>query len=128
MGAPPIRSRWISPAVDVLVRPEEVKLAGVTLPELGDRFLGITKVLTRERAAVKRRFHPHVIPIMFQMSTIFQKRLSSLTMKAYPPDVLIQPDFSPDPPRYSDVKNGIEAGAIAAQRALPQIRRAIAQG
>ena len=35
--------------------------------------------------------------------------------------VLIQPDFSSDPPCYSDVKNGIEAGEEAARLALPKI-------
>lgn len=113
-------------AVDVLVRPEEVRLAGVTLPDLRERFLGITKALAREEA--RERFHPHVLAVMFQMSTIFQKRLSVLAMKAYPPDVLIQPDFSPDPPCYSDVKNGIEAGIAAAQQLLPQIRRLLSEG
>ncbi len=113
-------------AVDVLVRPEEVQIAGVTIPDLRERFLGITKTLAREGA--RERFHPHVLAIMFQMSTIFQKRLSTLTMEAYPPDLLIQPDFSPDPPRYSDVKNGIEAGIAAARQALPKIRSLALEG
>ena len=113
-------------AVDVLVRPEEVRLGGVTLPDLRERFLGITKAIAREKA--RERFRPHVFAVLFQMSTIFQKRMSTISLTAYPPDVLIQPDFSPDPPCYSDVKNGIEAGVIAARQALPQIKRVIAEG
>ncbi len=47
--------------------------------------------------------------------------MSNLLLQLNPPDVLIQPDFSPDPPCYSDVKNGIEAGEEAARSALPEI-------
>ncbi len=115
-------------AVDVLAPPPEAKLAGVTLPDLRDRILGATKGISRSRNGAGERFYPHVISVLFKVSTIFQKRLAAITMQAYPPDVLIEPDFSSDPPRYSDVKHGIEAGVVAAERALPQIRECIAAG
>jgi predicted acylesterase/phospholipase RssA len=75
-----------------------------------------------------RRFYPSVFSVLFQMSTVFQKRLSDLILRADPPDVLIRPDFSVDPPCYSNVGCGIEAGEEAARRALPAIRRAISAG
>jgi hypothetical protein len=59
------------------------------------------------------------------MSTVFQKRLSDLLLAVHPPDVLIRPDFSSDPPCYSDVGCGVEAGEEAARKALPQILQAI---
>jgi len=61
------------------------------------------------------------------MSTIFQKRVANLLLEVNPPDVLIRPDFSADPPCYSDTGGGIEAGEEAARRALPAIRRAMGQ-
>jgi predicted acylesterase/phospholipase RssA len=60
------------------------------------------------------------------MSTVFQRRLCDLALASAPPDVYVRPDFSADRPTYSHVGCGIEAGAEAARRALPAIRRAIA--
>jgi NTE family protein len=110
-------------AVDVLVRPEEVKLSGIPVPEYRERILGIIKGAERSAASEeeRRRFYPSVFSVLFQMSTAFQKRVSNLLLQLNPPDVLIQPDFSPDPPCYSNVKNGIEAGEEATRRALPEI-------
>ncbi len=113
-------------AVDVLVRPTEAKLAGITLPAVRERSFGVTKAVSRSEGAVGRRFHPHVISVLLKVSTIFQKRLATVTLAAYPPDVLIEPDFSKDPPCYHGVRRGIEAGVIAAEQALPRIRAAIA--
>lgn len=109
--------------VDVLVRPEEVRLSGI--PDWRDRTLGLTAggpddaALALERG---RRFYPSVFSVLFQMSTIFQKRVCDLSLSLHPPDVVIQPDFSADPPSYGNVGSGIEAGALAARLAIPRIR------
>ena len=110
-------------AVDVLVRPEEVKLSGLPVPDYRERILGIIKGMESMHSSEeeRRRFYPSVFSVLFQMSTAFQKRVSDLLLQLNPPDVLIQPDFSPDPPCYSDVKSGIEAGEEATRRALPAI-------
>jgi len=111
-------------AVDVLVEPAEVKLSGIPVPSSG-KILGIIN----NGAAKKdeRRFYPSVFSVLFQMSTVFQKRVLNLLLETNPPDVLIRPDFSADPPCYSDAGGGIEAGEAAARRALPEIRRALSQ-
>jgi len=109
--------------VDVLVRPEEVRLSGI--PDWRDRTLGLTAsgpddaALALERG---RRFYPSVFSVLFQMSTIFQKRVCDLSLSLHPPDVFIQPDFSADPPSYGNVGSGIEAGALATRLAIPRIR------
>jgi len=108
--------------VDVLVDPAEVELSGIPYFEARERVLGVAKDLASP-SKNGRRFHPSVFSVLFQMSTVFQKRLSDLLLTAHPPDVLIRPDFSADPPCYSDVGCGIEAGEEAARRALPQILR-----
>jgi NTE family protein len=110
-------------AVDVLVDPQEVKLSGIPAFDYKERILGITKGLeAADELGGERRFHPSVFTVLFQMSTVFQKRVSDLLLQIHAPDVLIRPDFAPDPPSYGDVKQGIEAGEEAARRALPQIR------
>jgi len=113
----------IAIAVDVLVCPEAVTLTGIPVPDYHERILGIMKRLSvdPEGEGEERRFYPSVFSVLFQMSTIFQKRMSEFSLRLHPPDVLIQPDFSPDPPCYSDVKRGIEAGEAAARRAMPEI-------
>ena len=110
-------------AVDVLVRPEEVKLSGIPVPDYRERILGIIKGMESMHLneEERRRFYPNVFSVLFQMSTAFQKRVSDLLLQLNRPDVLIRPDFSPDPPCYSNVKSGIEAGEEAARRALPEI-------
>lgn len=112
-------------AVDVLVHPKEVNLSGIPVPDYRERILGIIKGMESMHLSEeeRRRFYPSVFSVLFQMSTVFQKRVSNLLLQLNPPDVLIRPDFSPTPPRYSDVKNGIEAGEKAARRALPTILR-----
>ena len=111
-------------AVDVLVDPAEVRLGGIPALSNGDRGLGIIEAVRRP-SSDERRYHPSVFSVLFQMSTVFQKRLSDLLIEAHPPDVLIQPDFSSNPPTYSNVGCAIEAGEEAARRALPEIRRAL---
>ena len=108
--------------VDVLVDPAEVTLSGLPYLEARERVLGIAKGLSPP-SGNGRRFHPSVFSVLFQMSTVFQKRLCDLLLMAQPPDVLIRPDFSADPPCYSDVGCGIEAGEQAARQALPEILR-----
>lgn len=112
-------------AVDVLVDPAEVRMTG--LPYLGtkDRRLDIAKT-ARPDEACARRYHPSVFAILFQMSTVFQRRLCDTGLAASPPDVRLRPDFTPDPPTYSRVGCGIDAGVAEARRALPAIRRALA--
>ncbi len=110
-------------AVDVLVEPREAHLSGIPALGIRDR-LGIAGGVAAYDAA-NRRFHPSVLSVLFQMSTVFQKRLCELSIAADPPDVLLRPDFSADPPNYSRVGCGIDAGARAAERALGEIRRAV---
>lgn len=110
--------------VDVLVDPSQVRLGGLPALSLRERDLGIVKGW-RTPGPNGRRFHPSVFSVLFQMSTVFQRRLSDLLLEAYPPDVLIRPDFSADPPCYSNVGCGIDAGEEAARRALPAIRRVL---
>ncbi len=112
-------------AVDVLVCPEESNLGGIPALEPRERILGILGGTSAPAEDSPRRFHPSVFSVLFQMSTVFQKQVSLLQLILQPPDVLIRPDFSPDPPNYSDVKQGIEAGEQAAVRALPEILRVL---
>jgi NTE family protein len=113
-------------AVDVLVPPQEVHVSGIPIPDYHyhERILGIVKggmasALSEEKSF--SRFYPSVFGVLFQMSTIFQKRISDLSLQVNRPDVLIRPDFSPNPPCYSSAKSGIKAGEQAARRALPKI-------
>ena len=117
-------------AVDVLVRPEEVRLTGIPIPEYRERILGIIRRMDAAAAAdgATRRFYPSVFSVLFQMSTVFQKRVSELSLRVHPPDVLIRPDFSPNPPCYSDVKTGIEAGEAATLQMLPRILEILNSG
>lgn len=109
-------------AVDVLVEPSEVKLSGIPAIDFRERIMGIAKGI-EPPLVDPRRYAPSVFSVLFQMSTVFQKRLSDARLAQYPPDVLIRPDFSDDPPCYSRVGCGIEAGERAARRALPEILR-----
>jgi len=107
-------------AVETLVKPEEVSLSGI--PAFGAR----DNVSRDEGCTVPStngsRFHPSVFSVLFQMSTVFQKRIVNLILDSNPPEILIQPDFSEPPPCYSSVGGGIEAGEEAARHALPAIR------
>ncbi len=109
-------------AVDVLVEPSEVRLSGIPAIDLDGTAMGIAKG-SGPPVNEPRRFAPSVFSVLFQMSTVFQKRLCDARLAQYPPDVLIRPDFSDDPPCYSRVGCGIKAGEEAARRALPEIRR-----
>jgi len=109
-------------AVDVLVDPAEVELSGFPVLDLRSNILGFTRGVSVAVESEDRRFHPSVFRVLFQMSTVFQKRLANLMIAAHPPDVLIRPDFSVDPPCYSHVGRGIEAGEEAARVVIPEIR------
>jgi len=108
-------------AVDVLVEPSEVKLSGLPTIDRRERMMGIAEGIEPQHYA------PSVFSVLFQMSTVFQKRLSDARLAQYPPDVLIRPDFSEDPPCYSRIGCGIEAGEKAARIALPEIRRVLCE-
>jgi len=111
-------------AIDVLVEPSEVKLSGIPAWESRERVLGITKDW-HPPSENGKKYHPSVFSVLFQMSTVFQKRLCDQLLAVHPPDVLIRPDFSEDPPCYSRVGCGIEAGERAAREAMPDILRAL---
>ena len=112
-------------AVDVLVDPADVHMSGLPYFGAKDRRLNIAKTVRPDEACA-RRYHPSVLAVLFQMSTVFQRGLCDAALAALPPDVHVRPDFSADPPTYTRVGCGIEAGATAARLALPAIRRAIA--
>jgi NTE family protein len=112
-------------AVDVLVDPADVRMAGIPYFGTQERELGVAKS-PRPDASCVRKYHPSVFSVLFQMSTVFQRRLCDLALATSPPDVRVRPDFSADPPTYSHVGCGIDAGAAAARQALPAIRKAIA--
>jgi len=104
-------------AVDVLVDPSDVELAGV--PKVSKRH---AKAMD---SSSHHRYRPTVFSVLFQMSTVFQKQLARLSVSQHSPDILLQPDFSQDPPCYSRVGCGIEAGEIAVQEAMPAICAAL---
>jgi len=110
-------------AVDVLVDPSEVQLPGIPSVSRRNRELGIAATLSQPAEAQK--FHPSVFAVLFQMSTVFQKRLCEMQLAVHPPDVLIRPAFAEDPPSYASVGCGLEAGEAAARAALPEILRAL---
>lgn len=80
-------------AVDVLVPPEEKRLTRVT-----------------------------VFGVLFQMATIFQKRIAELEVAALAPEVVIRPDFGADSPTYVSAGAGAEAGYRATQAVVPLLR------
>jgi len=113
-------------AVDVLVEPAEVRLSGLPAIDFKGRVAGVAKGISPPLID-PRRYAPSVFSVLLQMSTVFQKRLSDARLAQHPPDILIRPDFSKDPPCYSHVGCGITAGEQAALRALPEIRRIVRQ-
>lgn len=111
-------------AVDVLVEPSEVRLSGIPAIDLRELRTGNGKE-SGTPVIDPRRYAPSVFNVLLQMSTVFQKRLCDARLVQYPPDVLIRPDFSEDPPCYSRVGCGIKAGEQATRRALPELLRMI---
>ena len=108
-------------AVDVLVEPSEVELGGIPAIPMRDLSLGIVRRIG-SGPTDPRRYHPSVFSVLFQMSTVFQKRLCTLQLQSNPPDLLLRPDFRADPPCYSRVGCGIEAGERAMNAAMPALR------
>ncbi len=99
-----------------LVNPVPVEVA---------RALGAEVVLAVDvlvSPAEKDMSRPNVISILFQMATIFQKRVAALEVQAYNPDIVIYPRFSHPPPRYTDVAGAVEAGFEATQKIIPQLQ------
>lgn len=82
----------VAVAVDVLVAPDEKRLARET-----------------------------VFAVLFQMATIFQKRIAQLEVSVLHPDVVIRPDFGAIPPTYGSAGVGAEVGYRAARAVLPRI-------
>ncbi|MCX7750661.1 MAG: patatin-like phospholipase family protein [Candidatus Bipolaricaulota bacterium] len=80
-------------AVDVLLPPEEKRLGRVT-----------------------------VFAVLFQMATIFQKRIAELEVAVLRPEVVIRPSFGERAPTYTSAGAGREAGYRAAREALPQLQ------
>lgn len=109
-------------AVDVLVEPSDVKLSGIPAIDLRELRTGNGRG-SGTPVIDPRRYAPSVFNVLLQMSTVFQKRLCEARLVQDPPDVLIRPDFSEDPPCYSRVGCGIKAGEQAARRALPELLR-----
>jgi len=68
---------------------------------------------------------PNVFSVLFQMATIFQKRIACLEAQVAAPEVLITPEFGDRPPTYADVGGGVEAGYQAAQAVLPKLRELV---
>lgn len=112
-------------AVDVLVEPSSVRMTGIPSIAAKERLLGIVKGPQPSSNGSARHYHPSVFAVLFQMSTVFQKRLCNVMLDLHPPDVLIRPDFEPDPPCYTNVASGIEAGEAATEAVLPAILSAV---
>jgi len=115
-------------AVDVLVDPDEVELSGFPVLDRRSGALGFTRSMSVAVDSGDHRFRPSVFRVLFQMSTVFQKRLANLMIAAHPPDLLIRPDFSADPPCYSRVGGGIDAGEEAARAVISDIHRLLDEG
>ena len=91
-----------------------------TARALGAEVVLAVDVLVRPRE--KQLVRPNVISVLFQMATIFQKRVAELEVKVTAPDILLEPDFGDRPPTYADIGRGIEAGYQAVEAALPELR------
>lgn len=70
----------------------------------------------------KRFSNPNVFKVLFQMATVFQKRISQLEAETQKPDLLLQPRFGPNPPRYVNIGRAVEAGYQEMKRLLPRLR------
>jgi NTE family protein len=112
--------------VDVLVEPSEVPVPGIAWGDLRARMLGIVHG-TQRSAVPSRPYTPNVFRVLCQVSTVFQKRLCDAHLQSFPPDILIRPDFSADPPCYQRVGGAIEAGEQAIRAALPEIERRLSR-
>lgn len=91
-----------------------------TARELGAEVVVAVDVLVDP--AEKRLVRPNVISVLFQMATIFQKRVAELEARLVAPDILLRPDFGPRPPSYADVGQGVEAGYRAMEEVLSELK------
>lgn len=65
---------------------------------------------------------PNVFKVLFQMATIFQKRIAELLVLNHKPELLICPEFGAKPPRYADIGRAVEVGYREMCRCLPALR------
>ncbi|RLE31315.1 patatin family protein [Candidatus Acetothermia bacterium] len=91
-----------------------------TARALGAEVVVAVDVLVSPRE--KNLIRPNVISVLFQMATIFQKRVAELELELASPDILLIPDFGARPPTYADIGAGVEAGYRALERVLPRLR------
>jgi len=70
----------------------------------------------------KRFSNPNVFKVLFQMATVFQKCISQLEAETLKPDLLLQPRFGPNPPRYVNIGRAVEAGYREMKRLVPRLR------
>lgn len=71
---------------------------------------------------------PWVIGVLFQTSTIFQKRLAEYQIAVSKPEVLVRPDFQGKPPRYSDIGSAVEVGYQAMRERIPLLKEILSAG
>ncbi len=99
------------------------------LPVAATRALGAEVVLAVDvlvHPREKRLSTPNVFQVLFQMSTIFQKRIAELEATMDGPDLVVRPNFGDRPPRYADIGEAVEVGYREMERALPELRRILA--
>lgn len=77
---------------------------------------------TSSSPAEKRLGRVTVFSVLFQMATIFQKRIADLEVALLRPEVVIRPRFGEKPPTYTSAGEGLAAGYRAAQEVLPQLQ------
>jgi len=96
------------------------------LPVAAARSLGAEIVLAVDvlvHPTEKRFSTPNVFQVLFQMSTIFQKRIAELETVLDGPDLILRPDFGNRPPRYADIGEAVEIGYREMKRCLPMLLR-----
>ncbi len=70
---------------------------------------------------------PGLYSILNQSISILVQEILRQKLASYPPDLLIRPDLSLSIMSYLQAREGIEAGERAAEEALPELRRLLAQ-
>lgn len=95
------------------------------LPVAAARSLGADVVLAVDVLVPppeKRFSTPNVFQTLFQMATIFQKRIAQLEVETQRPDLLLRPNFGSNPPRYANIGRAVEVGYQEMRRHLPRLR------
>ncbi|MCD6321338.1 patatin-like phospholipase family protein [Candidatus Bipolaricaulota bacterium] len=87
--------------------------------------LGVDVLVTPQEKDMRR---PNVLSVLFQMATIFQKRILELESRLEAPDFLLRPEFGDHPPRYTDIGPAVEVGYRAAEAVLPALKEALEGG